>query len=222
MTVASSYVKVIGIAGGIGAAVIIGIIVYGEMSKPPGGEILERPTVQWTVGNMLKPNTVLKYRLSHISNNYQEIFVILNFVEKSDDNWRVQLEIEDASGKVTQDLVLSRSLIPVGSIPEKFVSQMQIIQGSILWIVDYAVTPKYLALGAVWGTITHGIQTQELKVSAIEKISTPAGTFDSYVLRYDIMDKQSKIWIVEDLPLPAKAEVYNADGDLQFTFELVS
>jgi len=222
MTVASSYVKVIGIAGGIGAAVIIGIIVYGEMSKPPGGEILERPTVQWTVGNMLKPNTVLKYRLSHISNNYQEIFVILNFVEKSDDNWRVQLEIEDASGKVTQDLVLSRSLIPVGSIPEKFVSQMQIIQGSILWIVDYAVTPKYLALGAVWGTITHGIQTQELKVSAIEKISTPAGTFDSYVLRYDIMDKQSKIWIVEDLPLPAKAEVYNADGKLQFTFELVS
>jgi len=222
MTVASSYVKVIGIAGGIGAAVIIGIIVYGEMSKPPGGEILERPTVQWTVGNMLKPNTVLKYRLSHISNNYQEIFVILNFVEKSDDNWRVQLEIEDVSGKVTQDLVLSRSLIPVGSIPEKFVPQMQIIQGSILWIVDYAVTPKYLALGAVWGKITHGIQTQELKVSAIEKISTSAGTFDSYVLRYDIMDKQSKIWIVEDLPLPAKAEVYNADGDLQFTFELVS
>jgi len=222
MTARGPYAKVLGIAAGIGATFIIGIIVYGEMSRPPGGEILQRPTVQWTVGNMLEPNTVLKYRLSHISNNYQEIFVALNFVEKSNDNWRVQLEVEDVNGKVTQDMVLSRHLIPVGSIPEKFIPQMQIIQGSILWIVDYAATPKYLALGAIWGTITHGLQTQELKISAIEEISTPAGNFDSYGLSYVIMGKQSKLWIVEDLPLPAKAEVYNADGNLQFMFELTS
>ncbi len=48
MTSNGSYAKVIGIAGGIGAAVIISIIVYGEMSKSPGGEILQKPTVQWT------------------------------------------------------------------------------------------------------------------------------------------------------------------------------
>jgi hypothetical protein len=222
MAARGSHAKVIGIAGGIGAAVIIGIIVYGEMSKPPGGEILERPTVQWAVGNMLETNMTLKYRLSHISNNYQEIFVTFNFVEKSDDNWHVQLEVEDADGKVTQDMVLSRHLIPVGSVPEQFTSQMQMIQGSILWIVDYATTPKYLALGAVWGTITHGIQSQELKISAIEKVSTPAGTVDSYILSYTIKDKQSKLWIVEELPLPIKAEVYDEDGNLQFSFELVS
>ena len=222
MTVRGSYAKVIGIAGGIGAAVIIGIIVYGEISRPQGSETLQRPTVQWTVGNMLKPNTVLKYRLSHISNNYQEIFMALNFVEKNNDNWRVQLELKDASEKVTQDMVLSRYLIPVGSIPEKFKPQMQIIQGSILWIVDYAATPKYLAPSAVWGTITHGLQTEELKINTVEKVSTPAGTFNSYVLSYAIMGRESKLWIVEDLPLPVKAEVYNADGNLQFMFELIS
>jgi hypothetical protein len=222
MSAKSSYAKILGIAIGIGAAVIIGIIVYGEMSKPPGGEILERPTMQWTVGNTLEPDTTLRYKISHIDNNYQEILVTLNFVEKRDDNWRVQIEVERADEKVTQEVLLSKQLIPVGSIPEQFAETMKIIQGSLLWIVDYAATPKFLAHGAVWGTITHGLQIKEVEIIATEEVSTSAGTFDSYVLSYNVMGKQSKLWIVEDLPLPVKAEVYSADNDLQFRFELIA
>lgn len=222
MSAKSSYAKILGIAVGVGAAVIIGIIAYGEMSKPPGGEILERPTVQWTVGNMLEPDTTLRYKISHINNNYQEILVTLNFVEKSNDKWRVQIEVERADEKVTQEVLLSKQLLPVGSIPEHFADTMKIIQSSLLWIVDYAATPKYLAHGAVWGTITHGLQTKEVEIIAAEEVSTSAGTFDSYALSYNVMDKQSKLWIVEDLPLPVKAEMYNADGDLQFRFELIA
>lgn len=87
--------------------------------------------------------------------------------------------------------------------------------------MDYAATPKYLITGAVWGKITQGIQTQDLKISAVEQVTVGAGTFDSYVLTYTSMEKENRIWIVRDMPLPVKAEVYDNDGILQFAFELI-
>lgn len=216
-----SGVKVLAIAGGVGAAFIIGIIAYGEMTKPAGSDILERPTEQWTVGSALKENTVLKYSLSHIDNNYQELLVTFEFLEKEDRNWRTSLTIDSPDGTFMQELLMSRSIIPVSEIEPEMKPYMKMIQTSILWIVDYAIEPKYLANGAVWGSITHGVQTQDLKISTKESVRTQAGVYDSYVLSYKIKDKESKIWIVKDKPLPVKAEVYDEDGILQFMFDLI-
>jgi hypothetical protein len=79
----SAYVKVIGLSGGISAAVIIGIIVYGELSRPLGGEFLERPTVQWTVGNGVESGMNLKYRLSYLDS---DALVALSFLERVNDD----------------------------------------------------------------------------------------------------------------------------------------
>jgi len=224
MAARSSSVKIIGVAGGIGAAVIIGIIVYGELSRPAGEGILQQPIGQWAVGNSLEPNTTFKYKLSHADNNYQELIVTFNFLEKREVNkLYVLLEVEDTSKptKVTQDLLMSSSLILTAPVSAHLKAYMKMIQGSILWITDYAVEPKFLAGGAVWGTITHGLQTQQLKITSIERVSTEAGSFGSYVLSYSIQDKESKLWIVADQPLPVKAEVYGADLNLLFKFELI-
>ncbi|MFQ5969644.1 MAG: hypothetical protein ACE5J2_04005 [Nitrososphaerales archaeon] len=223
MAVRGSAVKIIGIAGGIGAAVIIGIIVYGELSRPAGEGILQQPTEQWAVGNSLEPNTTFKYKLSHADNNYQELIVTFNFEKHEVNGWHVFLEVEDTSKptEVTEDLLMSSSLIPTAPISVDLQPYMKMIQGSILWITDYAVEPKFLAGGASWGTITHGLQTQQLRITSIESISTEAGSFDSYVLSYSIQDKESRLWIVADQPLPVKGEVYGADGNLQFKFESI-
>ena len=65
------------------------------------------------------------------------------------------------------------------------------------------------------------MQKEDLKITAKEPVTTEAGTFNSYLLSYTIQDKESRIWIVKDMPLPVKAEVYDAGGKLQFEFELV-
>ncbi len=218
----SNVVKVIGIAGGVGAAIIIGIIAYGEMTKPIGSDILERPTEQWTVGNSLMENTILTYRLSHLDNDYKDLQITLHFIERQDQNWRVSLKVEDGTnGAIAQELLMSRSLIPVTAVEPDVKPYMNMVQSSILWIVDYAIEPKYLASGAVWGSITHGVQKEELKITAKEPVTTEAGMFDSYVVSYKIKDKESRIWIVKDKPLPVKAEIHDADGNLQFRFELI-
>jgi len=218
----SSAVKILGIAGGVGAAIILGIIAYGEMTKPPGSTFLEKPTEQWTVGNSLRENMVLTYTLSHIDNDYKELIVTLKFLEKQDDNWKVAMAVQDQNEIHKAELMMTESLVLLGPIPPELQPYGRMVTGSILWIVDYAIEPKYLVNGAVWGSIIHGVQKEDLKIISSEPVKTDAGTFNSYVLSYTIKDRESKIWIVKDMPLPVKAMVHDADGNLQFAFNLIN
>jgi hypothetical protein len=59
-------------------------------------------------------------------------------------------------------------------------------------------------------------------VTTEEPISTPAGTFDSFVLSYKLAEETSKIWVVRDMPLPVKAEVYDAEDNLLYQYELTN
>jgi len=219
----SSAVKILGIAGGVGAAFIIGIIAYGEMTKPEGFDIFERPMEQWFVGNSLRDDTTLTYNLSHKENNYEELKVTLRFIEEQDENWYLSLTVEDpTNGTIEEDILISKSMIPITPIEPQTKPYMRMVQTSILWIVDYAIEPKYLAGGAVWGSIIHGVLKEDLKITAKEEVITEAGMFDAYVLSYKIKDKESKVWVVRDKPLPVMAAVYDTDGYLQFAFELAA
>ena len=219
----SSAVKIIGIAGGVGAAFIIGIIAYGEMTKPEGFDIFERPREEWFVGNSLRDDTTLTYNLSHKENNYEELKVTLRFIEEQDENWYLSLTVEDpTNGTIEEDILISKSMIPITPIEPQTKPYMSMVQTSILWIVDYTIEPKYLAGGAVWGSIIHGVLKEDLKITAKEEVITEAGMFDAYVLSYKIKDKESKVWVVRDKPLPVMAAVYDTDGYLQFAFELAA
>lgn len=59
----SSRSKILGVAGGLGVVIVIGIIGYGEMTRPSGSGFLEVPTEHWQVGDSLKENTTLIYKL---------------------------------------------------------------------------------------------------------------------------------------------------------------
>jgi hypothetical protein len=61
-----------------------------------------------------------------------------------------------------------------------------------------------------------------VRVTNEERVDTPAGTFDSFVLSYKLAEVTSKIWVVRDMPLPVKAEVYDAEDKLLYQYELVS
>jgi hypothetical protein len=60
-----------------------------------------------------------------------------------------------------------------------------------------------------------------VRVTNEERVDTPAGTFDSFVLSYKLAEVTSKIWVVRDMPLPVKAEVYDAEDKLLYQYELV-
>jgi hypothetical protein len=42
------------------------------------------------------------------------------------------------------------------------------------------------------------------------------------VLSYKLGEETSKIWVVRDMPLPVKAEVYDAEDKLLYQYELAN
>ncbi|MEP0824780.1 MAG: hypothetical protein HRF40_04775, partial [Nitrososphaera sp.] len=85
----------------------------------------------------------------------------------------------------------------------------------------YGTSAKYLVVGAPWQQIFYQSSQVIIRVTGEETIQTQAGTFDAFVLSYKLEENTSKVWVVRDMPLPVKAEVYDEQDQLQYQYELV-
>jgi len=82
---------------------------------------------------------------------------------------------------------------------------------------------RNMAIGAEWNSLTVGPvgSTISARITAQEKTQTQAGTFDTSVLGYTIGSNASRISLSHNIPLPVKAEVYNAQNELQYKYSLL-
>lgn len=206
-------VKILGTSAGIGVAIILGFIVYGEITRPVGFEFNEGT---WVVGNGLKQGLMLKY---NIEEQDKSMVVTLNFKDKVNNNWLVDITIND-DPDTAREIILSDTLVGV-DIPEDF-EEWRDVKDTLLWIVNYVFEPKPLIANSVWSTIQLELQTVELKLIAKEDLSLESGEFDAYKLAYYLgYQGGGEFWIVKDIPLPIKAEVTDQDGMLIFRYELI-
>src|SRR5919199_2039676 len=148
------------------------------------------------------------------SNNWEAIMRIIN-------GTKTKTTTPITSSKQGIVLLSKQQLTNAAPINQGFISYYEPIESSILEIRDIALGPEYLVVGAQWNSITVGVTTVPVKIIGQEKIQTNAGTFSTYILSYKIGSKASHIWIAHDVPLPVKAEVYNAQNELQYTYSLV-
>jgi hypothetical protein len=221
---------------GISISVII-IAIGGGFSS--GTSIFHPATTAdlWVVGQPIRQGTLLNYSLTRIGSHSSpwsslgehssliNSLVSINFVQDKDNNnnWRAIIHITNGTARTHDTVLLSKQqLINAGPINQSFVPYYEPIESSILEIRDITLgDAKYLVIGAEWNSISVGITTVPVKVVAQERIKTNAGTFNAFVLSYTIGSKTSRIWIAHNIPLPIKAEVYNAQNELQYSYELV-
>ena len=221
---------------GISISVII-IAIGGGFSS--GTSIFHPPTTAdlWVVGQPIHQGTLLNYSLTRIGSHSSpwsslgehssliNSLVSINFVQDKDNNnnWRAIIYITNGTASTHDTVLLSKQqLINAGPIKQSFVPYYEPIESSILEIRDITLgDAKYLVIGAEWNSISVGVTTIPVKVVAQESIKTNAGTFNAFVLSYTIGSKTSRIWIAHNIPLPIKAEVYNAQNQLQYSYELV-
>jgi len=227
-----------GILGIFGVSVSVVIIAIGGGFYAPISSFLHPPTQAdlWTVGENIHPGTILKYSLTRIGSHSSpwsnqgghhsllNATVTMNFVRSEGNAWRVIFEVNNGTTTKASTVLLSKQqLTNVGPINKDFISFYEPIESSLLEIRDISLQPNYLAVGAGWNTLSVGPVGLEIsaRIIAQEKIQTPAGTFDSSVLGYTIGPKASRIWLSHNIPLPIKAEVYNAQNELQYKYSLL-
>lgn len=214
-------------AVGVGVSVII-IAIGGGFSGPGGPDIFNPPTDAdiWVVGSNIRDGTTLEYSLTAVeeSSSLESAQVLMGF-EENGNRWDVQFTVVNGTAPAVEHTMgMSRELTREGQIPESFRTYFEPIQSSIFAVraMEYGSSPKYLVVNAPWNQIFYQSSEVIVRVTGEETVQTPAGTFDAFVLSYKLEEKTSRIWVVRDLPLPVKAEVYGPVDELQYRYELVS
>jgi hypothetical protein len=213
----------------LGVGVSIAIIAAGGGFESSSPNIFDPPTEAdiWKVGDHIQNGMTLEYILTSRGelNSLESALVSMNFGQAGE-NWNVRFTIANGTGQppVNHTLVMSNELTREGQLDESFRPYFEHIQSSILAVRDmeYGESPKYLVVGAPWNTIFVGSSSVTARVTNEERVSTPAGVFDSFVLSYKLAEQTSKIWVVRDMPLPVKAEVYDAEDKLLYQYELAN
>jgi hypothetical protein len=186
--------------------------------------ILNPPTQAdlWTVGKTQMNEFALKYILtsSVIDEPKVNTTVWLNFSKLANSNWNVSVSIRNDTNREDFAILLSQNeLSRIGSSDAD--KSLSVLDDSILDIREIVRGPKYLVVGALWDKILLDSIEVPVKITDRIKLSTPAGTFDTFVLSYNAGPKKSQIWINKNMPLPIRAHVYDNSGQVQYSYHLV-
>ena len=217
----------IGVFSALGIGVSVGIIALGG-GFGAGGNIFNPPTSSdiYVVGAQVTDGMELGYTLTGMgpSTSLVDADVTVAF-DSQGDLWRTSFAIVNGTGTRSDfDMVLSSQLTKEGQIDEQVRPFLEPVESSILAIrdMDYGARDKYLVVGSPWNTIFYSSSSTTVRIAAQETVQTPAGTFDAFLLSYKLGEKISSVWVVEDLPFPVKAEVYDPADELLYQYELVS
>jgi hypothetical protein len=209
----------------LGVGVSVGIIASGGgFDRPP--DIFNPPSAAdvWVVGANIQDGTALDYSLTARDEvgSLESARVSMVFMEAGS-NWNVKFTVVNGTSEpVENTMTLSRELTREGPLAESFRPYFEPIQSSIFAVRDmeYGGSAKYLVVGAPWNQIFYQSSQVIVRVTGEETVQTPAGSFDAFVLSYKLEENTSKIWVVRDLPLPVKAEVYGPEDELHYKYEL--
>ncbi len=206
--------------------VMIGAGVIGLLWAPlfaglSGAEenIIPREASRWHMGKGAEYNPTLHYTINTPTMKFSAKIEFLP--DQPEKQMLVEITQSRSGTQITQTVTLS-SAYTFDEVQEEAQPYFTILDQTIFSIRDIALEDRYLVKGAVWGTMFIGAITQEITVTEHGQTSFGFGSADAFVVSYDIGDKQTKFWIVDNLPLPVKAEVYDIDGNLQYSYELTS
>jgi hypothetical protein len=212
----------------VGVGVSVGIIAAGGGFTGPGGAVLDPPTEAdiWVVGNNIQDGMMLDYSLTSYAetSSLQSGRVSMAF-EEVGDNWDVMFTVVNGSAPAVENTVtMSKELTREGQLDSSFRPYFEPIQESIFAVRDweYGESAKYLVVGAPWQQIFYKSSQVIVRVTGEETVQTQAGTFDAFVLSFKLEENTSRVWVVRDMPLPVKAEVYDAEDQLQYQYELLA
>jgi hypothetical protein len=221
-----------GIFAGIGILVSVVIIaINGGFSGAGGPSIFNPPTSKdlWTLGSNIADGMNLTYSVTSSTGeakaNLIDSIVSMRF-HNMGEKWNIDFRIQNGSNNNNASEIHTNysknQLLRTDPITEQDNKFLKPVEASVLAIRDIAREPKYLVVGAVWDTITVGPSSTPLRISNVQRVDIGASSYDSFVLSYEIANVQSTIYISKELPFPLKAEVYDENGTVKYSYELES
>jgi hypothetical protein len=214
-----------------GSLLVVSIIVNiaiiasnGGFENPSKGIDIPSNQDLWFAGMNIKDRDELSYELTlrnDINNTFENYLIQIEF-KNNENYWNTKFTLfyENESRIIYANL--SKSNLILKEKPLQNERYLTIIESSLLQIKDITRQPKYLVLGAKWDSINTGMTDVPIKIVSLDDLKTNVGNLETFILNYNINNKNSKIWVTKLLPLPVQAEIYNVDGMLQYKYKLIN
>jgi hypothetical protein len=203
---------------GIIAVSVIGILWFTHFGGSQNG-VLPREASQWHIGKGAQYNPVMQYDISTNATKFSAKIEFLPATNPGNQTLFVQIN-PNTNEEINQTVPIN--VVYVFKVSNKAKPFFDILDSTVFSVRDLAIENKYLVIGAVWGDVYIHDAHEEIKVTDHSKVSLKFGSLDSYVVSYTEGEKENKLWIVDNLPLPVNAEVYDIAGNLQYSYELTS
>ncbi|MGI0046659.1 MAG: hypothetical protein ACREBB_05675 [Nitrosotalea sp.] len=174
----------------------------------------------WHMGKGSQYEPEMVYQVSFNNTNFT---ADMKFLPMQGQNQSLFVQIRPSgSDKIINQTVQIGLLYDYPNVSGDAKPYFDILDQSVFSMRDYATTEQYLAKGATWGDIYIGVNHEQLTVTDVGTMSFGFGSTNAYLLSYRDGANENKVWIVDNLPLPVKAQEYDFNGTLDYTFELVS
>ena len=182
--------------------------------------LMPTQTSQWHMGKGSEYTPEMIYQISY---NQTKFSADMKFLPLTGGNQQLLVKIIPSDGGKEIDQTVTIGLVyNFMEVSPDAKPYFDILDQTVFSMRDYATVNQYLAKGSEWGDLYIGANHEKLAITDTGKMSFSFGSENAYLLSYRIGANINKIWIVDNLPLPVKSEIYDPDGNLLYTYELVS
>jgi hypothetical protein len=200
------------------SAAAIGLA-YPLLTGLPGSDqnMIPRFASQWHVGKGAEAKPTLQYEVKTAD---MEFVATMRFLDQIGDEQQVQLVIDDSTGQhFDETLTIGKAYVFI-DVPEQIKPYVGTLDKTVLSVRDTVVEPKYLVVGAEWGTTYIGKFTPKMKITEYKDETFEFGQLNVYKISYKVNDVENYFLVADNLPLPLKSEHYTLDGVLEYSYEL--
>ncbi len=179
-----------------------------------------REASQWHMG---KGSQYYPEMIYNVTFNNTKFSADMKFLPPQGQNQQLLVQITPNNGdKIINQTVQIGLVYDFPDVSYDAKPYFDMLDQSVFSMRDYATDDKYLIKGAEWGDLYIGANHETLTITDVGKMSFGFGSAYAYLLSYREGTNQNQYWIVDNLPLPVKAIEYDFNGNLVYSYELVS
>ena len=173
----------------------------------------------WFAGEGLKQGDFFSYSMCHVDYKECAEFEMDMWIKGdkktgTEDKWLVEVVVYDGNKIVKGEMELGKLAPEPSGGSDSLGVYRGAFKSSIAWLSAFANGydksgqdgPKKFSAKS-WGKIAN-IGGEQIIPTAIEKITVPAGTYDTVLVSWKTGGATSKVWVVDDFPFPIKAQTY--------------
>lgn len=186
----------------------------------PGSEqnIIPRFANKWHIGEGAENKPTMQYLVKY---HDMEFLAEIQFLDKTSDSQDINVIIDDKKTEqhLEHKMKIGKAFV-FTNVSDDIKPYVHALDATVFSVRDIVVEEKYLVVGAEWGTVFVGKFTPKLKLTEYKETQFEFGTLKTFAISYKINNIENRFWVADGIPLPVKAEYYDLDGNLDYTYEL--